>query len=68
MEEEITYQVTPEGSLGLLALGHIGLFIWRNARNEYEKETGKRFESFYIVERQNNSTALAQYTKSEDEA
>ena len=38
MEEEKSYQVPPEGSLGLLALGHIGLFAWRNARAEDEKK------------------------------
>lgn len=27
--------VPPEGSLGLLALGHIGLIAWRQARHAY---------------------------------
>jgi hypothetical protein len=40
--------VPPEGSLGLLALGHIGLIAWRQARHAYiqhmrelEKAQGK---------------------------
>jgi len=32
------YKVTPQGSLGLLALGHIGVKAWRNAIQEAKKE------------------------------
>ena len=28
------FQVPPEGSLGLLALGHIGLLAWRQVRGD----------------------------------
>ncbi|MEM6336726.1 MAG: hypothetical protein AAF752_09165 [Bacteroidota bacterium] len=31
-----TYQATPQGSLGLLALGAVGLRLWRQARAEAE--------------------------------
>lgn len=30
-----TYEIPVEGSLGLLALGHIGLKLWREKRAEY---------------------------------
>lgn len=33
--DNIQYEVTPEGSLGLLALGHIGLRLWREKRKEH---------------------------------
>jgi hypothetical protein len=36
MSEE--YKVTPQGSLGLLALGHLGVKAWRNAIQEAKKE------------------------------
>ncbi|HOY42965.1 MAG TPA: hypothetical protein PLX60_13935 [Chitinophagales bacterium] len=68
MEEEKSYQVPPEGSLGLLALGHIGLFAWRNARAEDEKKTGKRFQSFYLIPKNNNATALAAYINENHES
>lgn len=65
--EEIEYQIPPEGSLGLLALGYIGLLAWRTAREKYEKETGKSFQSFYTAKIANNETALEKYIKSVDE-
>ena len=68
MEEETIYTVPPEGSLGLLALGHIGLIAWRNARKEHEEQTGKRFQSFYTIEKRNNASALVQYTKTQHES
>ncbi|MGJ8667310.1 MAG: hypothetical protein ACSHW7_13150 [Patiriisocius sp.] len=40
MEEnknKIKFKITPEGSLGLLALGDIGLREWRKVRNEFTK-------------------------------
>jgi len=65
--EEKEYKIPPEGSLGLLALGHIGLYAWRKSRDEYEKETGLSFESFYIAEIGNNQTALNKYIESTNE-
>lgn len=34
--EEKEYQIPVEGSLGLLALGHIGLQLWRDKREQAE--------------------------------
>lgn len=34
--EEKEYQIPVEGSLGLLALGHIGLQLWRDKRAQAE--------------------------------
>lgn len=68
MEEEKSYQVPPEGSLGLLALGHIGLFAWRNARAEDEKKTGRRFQSFYSIPKNNNASALTAYINDKNES
>lgn len=31
-------EITAEGSLGLLALGDVGLRAWRKVRNEYTKK------------------------------
>jgi hypothetical protein len=33
-EKKIVVKVPPQGSLGLLALGHKGLIAWRKAREE----------------------------------
>lgn len=32
------FEVPPSGSLGLLALGNVGIRAWKKARKEYEKE------------------------------
>lgn len=32
--QPVKYEIPPEGSLGLLALGHIGLKLWREKRKE----------------------------------
>lgn len=32
------YEVTPLGSLGLLALGDVGITLWREARRKAEEE------------------------------
>ena len=32
------YEVTPEGSLGLLALGDVGLAVWRQVRQKASRE------------------------------
>jgi len=44
-EKKIIAKVPPQGSLGLLALGHKGLLAWRKAREEAkqeEKKAGKK--------------------------
>jgi hypothetical protein len=35
-EDGELFQVPPEGSLGLLALGYKGLIAWRQARRQYQ--------------------------------
>ncbi|MFN8236984.1 MAG: hypothetical protein U0T77_02350 [Chitinophagales bacterium] len=50
MNEE-KYPIPPEGSLGLLALGHIGLYAWREARVRYEKQHGETLRSFYSIDK-----------------
>ncbi len=35
-EDGKLFQVPPEGSLGLLALGYKGLIAWRQARRQYQ--------------------------------
>ncbi|MFN8283521.1 MAG: hypothetical protein U0U67_09925 [Chitinophagales bacterium] len=37
--EEQEYEIPIEGSLGLLALGHIGLQLWREKRAQSYQET-----------------------------
>ncbi len=32
------YEIPPEGSLGLLALGAVGLKLWRQKRDEHQKQ------------------------------
>lgn len=39
MEKE--YKITPQGSLGILALGHIGLRLWRE---KVKQEQTKKLE------------------------
>lgn len=56
MENKNINQVPPEGSLGLLALGHIGLEIWRKSRAEYKQRTGIDFQSFYKIEKTTNAS------------
>ena len=36
-EKKIVVKVPPQGSLGLLALGHKGIIAWRKAREEAKK-------------------------------
>lgn len=38
-DEKKAYEITSEGSLGLLALGDIGIEKWREAKNKEAKET-----------------------------
>ena len=35
-------EVTPGGSLGLLALGNIGVRAWKKAASEYNKKDNKK--------------------------
>ncbi len=37
-EKKIMVKVPPQGSLGLLALGHKGVIAWRKAREEADKK------------------------------
>ncbi len=37
IREKTEIQIQPEGSLGLLALGHVGLRIWRQVRDTQKK-------------------------------
>jgi hypothetical protein len=41
-DKKITIKVPPQGSLGLLALGHKGLIAWRKAREEAELDNEKK--------------------------
>lgn len=36
------YEVTPGGSLGLLALGNIGIREWKKAASKYNEEENKK--------------------------
>lgn len=69
MDEE-RYEVPPQGSLGLLALGHIGLYAWRAAKKKHKEETGFSFQSFYSIEKpiNSNSNLAADYQQPENEA
>jgi hypothetical protein len=42
MKKEKEVFVTPQGSLGLLALGHIGIEKWRAAVRKAEEEMEKK--------------------------
>ena len=64
MNEE-KYPIPPEGSLGLLALGHIGLFAWRQARAQFELENGQTLRSFYIIDKPSPDPLLDAYLNSE---
>ena len=33
----LKYKITPAGSLGLLALGHVGLMAWRDVKSHDSK-------------------------------
>lgn len=39
------YKITPQGSLGLLALGHIGLRLWRQEIEKNKQEQVKQTDS-----------------------
>ncbi|MEY4603047.1 MAG: hypothetical protein RIT43_339 [Bacteroidota bacterium] len=41
MKEKKEFKVTAEGSLGILALGAVGIRLWRQAKEEKEKTKGK---------------------------
>jgi len=42
---KVDFEIPVEGSLGLLAFGHIGLILWRNKRREVGKHK-KNLKSF----------------------
>ena len=42
VETEKEFKVTPAGSLGILALGSVGLRIWRKSVEEHKKELAKK--------------------------
>jgi hypothetical protein len=39
------YNITPQGSLGLLALGHVGLRLWRKEIEKNKQEQVKQTDS-----------------------
>lgn len=41
MKEKKKYEVTPEGSIALLALGHKGILAWKKAIQEEKKSKQK---------------------------
>jgi hypothetical protein len=40
-KKETPFVIPVEGSLGLLALGHVGISAWRKVRDESKKSTKK---------------------------
>ena len=44
MKEQKVIQMPPDGSLGVLALGDIGIKLWREAREKAEKEKKNKEE------------------------
>lgn len=41
-QKEIKIKVPPQGSLGLLAIGHRGVIAWRKARAEADKKNADK--------------------------
>lgn len=41
IQQQIKYEIPPEGSLGLLALGAAGIRAWREKKKQVEKPTPK---------------------------
>ena len=52
--DKLEYEVTPEGSLGLLALGHIGLRLWREKRKEHFQKNKKNNQNSESIDTQEN--------------
>lgn len=48
------FDITPEGSIGLLALGAVGLKAWRKVRKEFYKNNPDKFNNQPDVERAEN--------------
>ena len=44
MKEQKIIKMPPEGSLGVLALGDIGIKLWREAREKADKEKKNKEE------------------------
>ena len=42
MDKKKEYKIPPQGSLGLLALGDIGIKLWREKRKEAGKDPVKK--------------------------
>jgi len=54
-EEKIAYTVPPAGSLGLLALGDVGLKAWREAREKAGWSKDQLFEKMEEIEAKDKS-------------
>jgi hypothetical protein len=39
MEKRKVYEATPEGSIGLLALGAVGIRLWRKAKRKAKRDS-----------------------------
>lgn len=52
--KNIPYEVTPVGSLGLLALGAVGLKAWRQKREEFKALQEKNKEQNKEDKKENN--------------
>lgn len=44
MKEKKVIEMPPEGSLGVLALGDVGIKLWREAREKAKKEKKNKAE------------------------
>ena len=41
-QTKVEHKISPKGSLGLLALGDIGLEAWRKVKKEFNKEASNK--------------------------
>ncbi|MBK8353283.1 MAG: hypothetical protein KA174_07780 [Chitinophagales bacterium] len=56
--EEKEYEIPIEGSLGLLAIGHIGLQLWREKRAAFETENDEGISIERKTDSETNSSNL----------
>ena len=56
--EEIEYQIPIEGSLGLLAIGYIGLQLWREKRAAFETKNDEDISLERKTDSETNSSNL----------
>ncbi len=56
--EEKEYEIPIEGSLGLLAIGHIGLKLWREKRAAFETENDEGISIERKTDSETNSSNL----------